>query len=373
MKDFVILIPSYKPDEHLGSVIDDLMSGGFSRFVVINDGSGMEYERYFSAAVEKEGVTLLSHEVNRGKGAALKTGLSFVAEKMADASFVLTVDADGQHRLADVLKVAERASREQSAMVLGSRNFSLPQVPFRSRFGNRLTSFIFRISGARIQDTQTGLRAIPVKNIAELVEISGERYEYETNVLLHLKDLGIPVCEEEIETVYLNENEGSHFNPVKDSLRIYRLIFRYWAHCLVRVLKFSASSLLCTLVDFLAFFFLHFYFAASFGVLAEIICQAIARAASSVLNFFINRNVVFARKRGKTGRLMLRYYAISIPQLLLSGIALNALTQMLSVQQSSRVTLLKVAVDLVFFFISYRLQRDWVFGKEKGDKKPCKE
>lgn len=367
MNDFVILIPSYKPDESLLRVIDEMRTAGFNHLVIVDDGGGDEYAEYFQKASLVSGVNVLHHAVNRGKGAALKTGLAFIWENYFGLTHVLTVDADGQHRASDVCKLAEKARFHPNSVILGSRNFALEHVPLRSRFGNVLTRFVFRLCGAKISDTQTGLRAIPYACIEQMLTVCGERYEYETNVLLHLRDFKIPVLEVEIETVYIEENASSHFNPLKDSLRIYGLIFRYWGRSLLRLLKFSASSLFCTAVDVLIFYVLHFLFSSSLGIFAETICQGIARTLSSVLNFTINRNIVFARRKGKSSRLLLRYYALAVPQLILSALLLNGTTLLLEWTSSGLVTLLKLAIDLALFFISYRIQRDWVFGKESGN------
>ncbi len=368
MKNFVILIPSYKPDEHLLGVVREIKSAGFERFVIVDDGGGEPYAPIFDELSHQDGVEVLTHSKNCGKGAALKTGLSHVYSTYPDATHVLTVDADGQHRAEDVTKLALAAGEHPQKVVLGSRNFKLPNIPFRSRMGNRLTCLIFRmIAGTKLSDTQTGLRSIPVAEIPWMLKIAGDRYEYEMNVLLYLKEFGVRAHEVEIETIYIEENASSHFNPLIDSARIYALIFRFWLHSLWKVLKFSASSLICTAVDILLFYVLHLLFAEQFGVLAEAICQALARVVSSVLNFTLNRTVVFAKRKGNSLKLLLRYYAVSIPQLIVSATVLNGLTVSLSMQSSHWITLLKLGVDLILFLISYRLQRDWVFRKEHSD------
>ena len=368
MKGFVILIPAYKPDEQLPGVIDRLKAVGFERFVVIDDGCSKEYSPIFDSLRANNGVDVLRHEVNRGKGAGLKTGLSYIAETMTDCSFVLTVDADGQHLAEDVLRVANAAKKAPGTMILGARNFSLPHVPARSRFGNRLTSLMFRlVCRAKIGDTQTGLRAIPFLHIPALCKISGERYEYETNVLLHLKMLEIPLEEVEISTVYLEQNESSHFNPIVDSIRIYRLIFRFWGRSLIRLLKFSASSVLSAAVDYGLFYILHILFASHFGVFAEAVCQGVARLASSVLNFVLNKTLVFGKREGKLSRMLGRYYLLALVQLIVSAALLSLLTQLTGTTQSHWITLLKACVDIPLYLISYRIQLKWVFGKESND------
>lgn len=367
MQQFVILIPSYRPDGHLREVLDTMRQAGFSRFVVVDDGSGESYASVFEEACSHRDTTLLRHAENQGKGAALKTGFAHILNAQTQAQFVITVDADGQHKSPDVCKLATASLEHPEALVLGSRNFSLPHVPARSRFGNRLTSGVFRLfCGLRIGDTQTGLRSIPCRYLSSLCKILGDRYEYETNMLLETKTLSIPIHEVEIETVYIDENSSSHFNPIKDSMRIYALIFRFALRSLLRFLRFSACSLLSTLVDVVLYYLFHRLFFVPLGaVLAAPVSQAIARLLSSVCNFTLNRKLVF-RTESRLVRSLVRYYALAAVQLVLSAGLLTLITALFSVGNSELSTLLKVCVDFVLFVISYKIQHLWVFREENN-------
>lgn len=215
----VLLIPAYEPTDELPKLVRKL-SAHFSRIVIVNDGStrGLKYLEAARPFVE----TILVHPVNRGKGAAIKTGLDYIGE-----CDVVTADADGQHMLGDILHVAKALETYREGLVLGVRSFT-GKVPLRSRFGNwwtRLWFFLF--TGLYVRDTQTGLRGIPSSLVKRVRALAGERYEYEMVMLADAKHHPSHPLQLTIETVYLNDNSESHFSPLKDSIRIYRALFTY--------------------------------------------------------------------------------------------------------------------------------------------------
>jgi len=239
----VILIPSLNPDEKLIDYIDRLAAHGFDRIIVVNDGSSADYDSFFEQAAAYDACTVLRHEVNRGKGAALKTGMRYYLENFAGCDGIVTGDADGQHSLEDTAKLAEMLAAGTDALILGSRDFNSKNVPPRSRFGNKTTSTVFKLThGKWLSDTQTGLRAIPDRLVKLFSEIDGERYEYEMNMLIECADRGIPIEEQTIETIYIDDNSGSHFHAVRDSIRIYRIILR-------DIFRYLLSGLFCFLLD----------------------------------------------------------------------------------------------------------------------------
>jgi len=217
----VPIVPAYKPDEKLLSVIESLRPD-YAEIIVVNDGSGPSFEGVFA---QLEGVHLLAHEQNRGKGAALKTAMRYCAERWPEALGCITIDADGQHRAPDVAKVAAEFRSHPHCLVLGVRSFTRAGIPLRSRVGNIVTRMLFfALVGRFIRDTQTGLRAIPMAFFAELVELKPDRYEYELEVLLACRKK--PLRQVTIETVYIEENRSSHFSPIQDSLKIYTTLIR---------------------------------------------------------------------------------------------------------------------------------------------------
>ena len=224
IRDIVIIIPSYNPDEKLVNLVEELVDYGFEKLVVVNDGSSPESLVYFDKVAEKKECKLLVHEKNMGKGCALKTAFSYCLG-MKECCGVITVDGDGQHLPKDIMACVEAMHQDNKKVVLGVRDFSAKNVPFRSKFGNEMTKMVFRVvCGIRLSDTQTGLRGIPMQYLKQFASYQGERYEYETNMLLMMKKDGIEWQEVKISTVYLDNNERSHFNPIKDSWKIYKTI-----------------------------------------------------------------------------------------------------------------------------------------------------
>lgn len=223
MKDTVVLIPAYRPDQKLIETLKKLSECNF-RLLVVDDGSGSAYDNVFIEAGRYARV--IRYETNRGKGSALKRGMRCVLKCFHDVSYLITADADGQHRPEDIQKVANRLWAE-GGFVIGSRAFT-GKVPLRSRFGNNVTRGVYHlVSGVKVQDTQTGLRGFERSLLGWLVQIPGERYEYEMNVLMSAARDEIDIDEVSIETVYEADNSGSHFRPLHDSVKIYKEIFRF--------------------------------------------------------------------------------------------------------------------------------------------------
>ena len=224
-ENVAIVLPSLNPDHRFEKVLDGLLGAGFRHIVVVDDGSDAEHRKYFDKARASEACHVLVHEVNRGKGRALKDAFIYVHEQLPQLRGVVTIDGDGQHLLGDIIACGERMLAEGDKVVMGCRDFSHPDVPPRSVAGNRFTSAMFRLGyGIRITDTQTGLRAIPAQYLERFAAIEGERFEYETNMLLQMKRMGVAFVEQPIETVYDKEEYSSHYNAVKDSWRIFKIM-----------------------------------------------------------------------------------------------------------------------------------------------------
>lgn len=222
MKDDVaIIIPAYNPGECLIELIDKLAENQYAKIIVINDGSKSKeiFEKIKHKAV------MLEHTVNQGKGKALKTGFNYCTKNMSNIIGVITVDADGQHAIEDINTIYEKLKIKRDSILLGSRNFDEANIPYRSKFGNKIISKILeRKTKINIEDTQTGLRAIPIKYLQELEEISGERFEYETNMLMYCIKNNMQIEEIPINTIYIDKNKHSHFNVFMDSINIYKAV-----------------------------------------------------------------------------------------------------------------------------------------------------
>ena len=346
-----VVLPSLNPTEKLIQVVSGLIGEGFADILIINDGSDEAHLEPFRQLAELPQCRVLTHETNRGKGAGLKTAFRYLLENEPGLLGVVTVDGDGQHLPRDVQHCAVRMLEEGGTVMLGVRSFAREHVPFKSYWGNTITSFAFRaLCGIRLSDTQTGLRAIPAALLPALLDVGGERFEYETNMLLDMKRVGIPFEEVPIETVYEGTNEGSHFRPVRDSVRIYALI-----------LKYAASGLLSFLLDNLFFLLALHLLGAALGPWKTVACYVVARLLSSFFNYNANRRLVFQNNSGY-GPSLLRYYLLCIPQMLISAGLVEALARLSGVSAAhGLLTLLKIAVDTALFFVSFQLQREWVF------------
>ena len=352
----IILIPTYQPADALVSLCQSL--SGFT-IVCVDDGSGGAYDGVFERAADYAHV--LRYETNRGKGGALKYGIRYIAENPAFASFqyIVTADADGQHKPADIIRVAE-AVCEKGGFILGVRRFT-GKVPARSMFGNSLTKLVFRIaSGKGVSDTQTGLRAFEVSRADLYANVPGERYEYEMNVLFAVADTAeavtvdekVPITEVEIETVYEGGNEGSHFRPIRDSYRIYKTIF-----LASRSLKYLFSSGLAFVIDYVLLLLLD-------GVLPVAASMEIAAPAawivSSLTNFFLNRNFVF-RSNAPLAVALPEYYGLAgIVFVLKTYVLLELLTRLLHIP----LWIAKLAAEVVFFISNYFIQKKFIFKKK---------
>ena len=356
VRDAVILIPSLEPDGRLPAYIRELEQSGFGRIVVVDDGSGEKYRPVFQEVSEIPRTTVLRHEVNRGKGTALKTGYQYIATLAPDFSGVITADSDGQHTVKDCVRLAEKLEDGERALYLGSRDFNLPGIPPKSRSGNRITSMVFRLLyGQWLPDTQTGLRAFRREELPFMTEVEGERYEYEMKVLIACSRARIPMIPVTIETIYENgKNEGTHFHPVRDSWRIYKVI-------LGSFFKFMSSSLICTLIDQGLFNLLNLAVFAN-GAAKDgrmiLISTVIARVISSCTNFLLNWKYVFGRSKHPR-RAFLRYLVLSVCIMMGSwaGTWLLGKTGMSS-------TVAKLITDTFLYLVSFRMQQIWVFRED---------
>lgn len=335
----IVVIPAYEPDEKLLRVVAELKRDTNYAIVVVNDGSSEAAEPVFAAL--PEGVTLLRHAQNRGKGRALKTAYEYIAAHFPQSEGIVTVDADGQHLPADVVRVSEDWEAHPETLVLGSRRFT-GTVPWRSRAGNAITRVVFRLStGVSVYDTQTGLRAFAVSRIPMMLEMRGERYEYEINVLLYATRQHMPIREVTIETVYIADNASSHFHPMRDSWRIYKMI-----------LLFAASSLLAAAVDYVLVLSLSALFAKQAqGLLWSVV---LARVISSFLNYMLNRKLVF---EDCSRRSVFRYYLVA------AGIMAANYGLLSLISGVMPLALAKLLVELALYPLSFYLQRRFVFAR----------
>lgn len=352
-----VILPSYNPTEKLLKTLQGLIDAGFDDIILIDDGSREDCQKYFSEAEKLPECTVLHHEVNKGKGRGLKTGFEFFLQHRPDRTGLVTTDDDGQHTPADVLACTQLMEQDGKA-VFGCRDFSGDNVPWKSSFGNNCTRIVFRaFCGIKLSDTQTGLRAFPREYIPLLSGTDGERFEYETNCLLEMHKNGFAFKENKIQTVYLDNNSETHFHPLRDSVKIYAVI-----------LKFMLSSGLSSIIDIAVFTLINMLMPESVsGVLRVFIATFGARVVSSLFNFFANRTRVFG-SREHLGATMARYYILCVIQTGCSYGIVYLLSQLIAPEMRLLQSVIKIVVDVILFFISFRIQQDWVFTNRKKEK-----
>ena len=353
----VVLIPSLHPDDRLTAYVRDLVAHGFKRIVVVDDGSGPDYAPYFDELRDNPACEVLSYPDNRGKGYALKFGMQHILHAYPDATGVITADSDGQHTAPDCLRLAQVMQEKPDRLILGSRDLSGPQVPFKSKAGNRLTSFFFMLLyGHWLPDTQTGLRGISRQLMPRMIDIPGSRFEYETNMLIHMSGWHIGFEVVPIQTIYHDANAGSHFRPFHDSWRIYKLLFSNF-------FKFASASALSTLLDHALFNLLDRWllpalstaFFPGMSYSSALLPNGIARVCSALFNYRVNRQFVFNIHKSKGA--LLRYILLAILVYLASSLLIDAFHKLLGMDSG----LAKILVDTILFFVNYRVMKSWVF------------
>jgi len=238
----VVLIPAYEPDDKLIELIEQLLTQEFTP-VVVDDGSGEEYREIFSAISSQAHIVTLPQ--NCGKGAALKAGMKYIHENLPECKYFITCDADGQHRPQDVVRVQQQLEQGHSFVLTVRR--SNREAPFRSKFGNWLSRVVYALLTNRyLSDNQSGLRGFDIKHLPWLMEVERNNYDYEMNVLYYACKMGVKITTLPIDAIYLENNNSSHFHPVRDTLRIYRSLF---ALAGATLLSFGAVELLLICFD----------------------------------------------------------------------------------------------------------------------------
>jgi len=317
-----IIIPAYEPDIRLIQVVQDItIKLPKARIIVVNDGSGPGYNDYYDETAFI-GATVLTHPINKGKGAALKTAFAHIQEEVVSqhlsAQPIVTVDSDGQHLIKDIVRVAKAIEENPSHLVLGARAF-VGKVPARSRFGNKVTAGLFRlVTGQKVTDTQTGLRGMSTDLIPWLLNLDGNRFEYEFNML--------------------EENKSSHFRPIRDSIRIYSPF-----------LKFSGTAVLASVIDATALFVL---FALTQNLLLSVVLARVISASSQCL---LNANVVF-NPTSSLFRSSVRYFMLVLVLLACNYFLLSSLVAI-----GLGLVVAKLLTETLLFLVSYRVQHNLVF------------
>lgn len=341
VQDVVLLIPVYQPDQKLLEVVDGInILLDKPRIVVVNDGSTSPgAAEIFKALKGRGNIQIVNHKINLGKGKALKRGFQYIYDKYNDYSYVVTLDGDGQHLPKDILKICESLKDAKGSLCIGVRNF-VGEMPLRSRFGNFVTTRAFKLFvGKELSDTQSGLRAIPTTFLPQLIKTDGSGYEYELQMLVEAVAHNIEIKEVRIETIYLDENSSSHFNPLLDSVRVYFVFMRY-----------LSTSLLATLIDYMIFAILYFFGEQLF------VAVTVGRLISSYYRYYFNKKYVFKSAKYKWREALL-YSLLTVQFLIMSFI--------LTVYMRDYMELTpyygKIIADISLFLLSFCSQQTLIF------------
>ncbi len=341
LNNIAIIIPAYQPSELMIELVKKLIQLNKAyELIIVNDGSEGKSRDVIEEVSSYPNVTIIHHPMNMGKGEALKTAFQHYLTYFSDQSpGVVTADADGQHSPEDIQKIATKLLQSKKELILGSRQFDT-QTPLRSRFGNTLTAKIFQLIMRKgLKDTQTGLRGISRSLVAEFEKVTGSRYEYELNMLMYTMKNKIPISEVPIQTIYIDDNKSSHFNPIIDSLKVYFVFFRY-----------ILGSLSGAAVDFLFFTLFYFFTHHLFFSVAG------ARVISGIFNFTLCKQLIFKSENNWRSE-FIKYVSLAVFSMLLSYLFIEALTR----NHFMNVYYGKLIADVCIFIFNFTVQRIFVF------------
>lgn len=339
----LIVIPALNPPEELIDYVERLRASGLEDILIVDDGSSKKFKHIFVELKEKYGCQLLTHAKNLGKGRALKNAFNYflTMPDVKEYNGLVTADSDGQHRVEDVISMVKEIDKHPESLILGCRDFDSDNVPPKSKFGNKLTKAVFRIFyGRSITDTQTGLRGFPKRILKGMIDISGERFEYETKMLIHTFEENISIAETTIETIYY-DNDDSKYLKNEPNITLY--IFNESFIGLFQIILWIALAI-----------------GIDRGTVPIIVSTVLARVFSSYFNFTMNKNFVFNGEKSIRKTIM-KYYSLAAIQMCMSAALVAIIWHLLGGSE----TVIKIIVDTLLFFISYQIQRRWVFRKEK--------
>lgn len=346
MFNSVVLIPAYMPSEVLLNVIKDLIALKVDKIVVVRDGGGVEFDDIFNKIKLIKECHLVEHSQNMGKGVALKSGFKYILQHFPNCIGCVTADADGQHLPNDIVNILKVQEKNNNSFILGVRNFD-NKVPFRSKIGNYITKWLLSIVLFKsIKDTQTGLRGISSNFMNDLLNVDGDKYEFELNMILHAKRLDYVVEQHTIETIYIENNKSSHFNPLIDSIKIYFVLF-----------KFITSSTISFLIDYSLFLFF-FYLSSSF-----LLSFSLSRSISLFVNYYVNKNIVFRYYNKHNLIFPILKYATLVA---MNFFIVYSIIEFFNNNFNINIPVLKLFVELCMFFINFFIQKHLVFPKKKN-------
>ena len=222
LREIGVVIPAYNAEKTIAGVIEEIIKYGFENdnIIVVNDGSADRTED----EVKKQGVTLIGHEENMGKGAALRDGFAVAGQKKLKKVFV--IDADGQHDVSEVARFLKLNGHYD--IIIGKRKDILSAMPLDRLLTNRTVNLVVSLlSGVRTTDVQCGFRYIDLK-IFDKVQLKTNNYQTESEMMIKAVRQNYTVGFVPITTIY--GNEKSYINPLVDTIRFISMAVRFLWH-----------------------------------------------------------------------------------------------------------------------------------------------
>ena len=350
-ENIIIVVPTYQPSKHTFFLAKKLVNL-FRYIIFVDDGSRKELKNLFNQISEIGDIDVLQHLVNEGKGKSIKDAILFGLEKYSNEISnrkiigFLTCDSDGQHSIDDICKCADELKFGGVDLVLGTRVFTGNNIPIRSKFGNELTSkLLYMTHSLLLKDTQTGLRCFNIDFAKNIKNLYGNRYEYEINMLIYAKKNNYTIKEVDIDTIYIDNNSESHFNPIVDSIKIYTVVFsEFIKYLLVAIISFACDILIFLILSKILYNKNYFIYFSSFG----------ARFVSSVINYLLNSSLVFENKKNSR---IVKYYLLVFFNMILSAYLVNNIYILLK----GNLLIIKFFIDILIFVLNYFINKMIVF------------
>ena len=345
-----VIIPAYQPDGEMIGLIHQLRQNGVSNIIVVDDGSGAAYAELFQRAKEEYGCSLIYHAENLGKGRALKSAFNMILGSGNDVLGCVTMDCRGSFSCADILKVMEELAAHPTELIMGKRVLDVTRMTKKSRAGNKVLQLSFHyLVGILVTDVQSGLRGIPVSYMRKLMNVKGERYEFDTNMLINCKKCSVAVREIALETIYSARRNQEQYRVIRDNLSIYLTFATY-----------IFTSMFASIVDLILFVILCDMLG-RFRILSStqmyvVIATAMARCVSATVNYRLNYRIVFKTKSAQTSTFA-KWVILCIVQMAMSAAAVSVLHGLIGGPE----ILFKIPVDFCLFFFSYYFSREFVY------------
>lgn len=345
MKDSVVIIPVSSPGDKLNGYIASIIECGYKVILVFD---GCEPDNIFHV---NESCIILRNAVSQGVGRAVKTGVNYILTRLPECKCAVIADDTCTYSTEDIALCEDSALSDPAAIVLGSRKLTKTSVPFKARFINNSFRIMFRtLCGINIKDSRTSLRAFSRNLMADIMGVQGEGSDFMVNMLLYTKQRNIPITEAAVDAQYFPAPKKPLMNNLADLLNIF-FVF----------IKFMVTSLSSFVIDLLAFtlfvnIFKGFIASPQYYILYSTI---LSRVISAFVNFSLNKYTVFKNK-GRTLKTFIKYASLCAVQLLVSSTLVFVVYDKIFAGAVSE-SIIKIFVDAILFFVSFQVQREWVF------------